>query len=85
MKLSNITEIASVSNIGAARDKRDMERQQAKRDATDQMFVQIDHVVAATIDSLVNQQGMDQTAAEDMVYDHLGELAMGHDGMKHGW
>jgi len=78
---------AAVADIGAARDKRDVRRKfddrQDQRMKGEQQksayFGQLDHAVAAAIDTLVSKHGMDHMAATDAVMKHLSDTVMAHD------
>lgn len=82
---------ADVVDFGAARGKRDIEnnmkrrfddkqdRRRTEEQKNSEMFGQIDHAVAATIDFLVNEKGMDQMTATDAVMKRLSDLVMAHD------
>ncbi len=82
-----LKDIVSESNVSYSLDQRRMSKQaqagKEKRMAQDQekadRFVMVDKAIAATLDFLVNEQGMSEEDAEAAMADHLGDLTAAYD------
>lgn len=94
MKIKGLVEITegNIADFGAAKERQQVRRRfddrQDRRKSDEakksEMFGQLDHAIAATIDSLV-AKGMDQDTAESAVTKHLNDFIMMYDGEKNGF